>query len=223
MSNDKQWQFHFRNFSQDTVDFATHHFGCGGAPWHDGRARCNHLKVGHNPTGGGNSVYVPSSFIVDETQWVSLILDSIQLALDVAASIADEGESLPSVISDSLSVDSDIINAAIQDTGKQLDTLTKDAVTSFAASCRAVGKSPEQIRAIAGQMGLGPKSFTFIAGDAYQQYIRKDNPDTNDDNGWSLFADNGTRRIATAAFIHQAHLILYFNPNDLNGFWAEHW
>lgn len=223
MSDQNKWEFHFRNFENKTVDFATHHFGCGGAPWHDGRARCNHLKVPYNPTGGHNSVYVPSSFIVKENQWVTLILQSIKTVTDIGLSVATDGENLNTVLQDVLKVASDTVEAVAHDIGADLDALSKDAASSFAASCQAVNKTPDQVTAIAEEMGLSPNSFGFIAGDAYKKYIHDDNSETNDSNGWSIFADDGTRRIANAAFMDQGHLIFYFNPNDLDGFWNKHW
>jgi len=224
MSN-KQWEFHFRNFNPETNWFGVYHFGCGGAPWHDGRARCWSVDIPTNPTGGHSSVYVPSTFIVKEMQWIKVILDSIKELGEIGLAVASEGEDLSGAISGALDVAKDVVDAVSHDIGHDLDELQKIAEQSFANSCAAVGKSPDQVRAIANQLGLGSK-FGFLAGDAYQKYIRNNNSLTNDDAGFSIMrapSDAGVDHACTAAFIHQGHLVLYWNSSDLKGFWSTDW
>lgn len=223
MSN-KQWEFHFRNFDAGTNWFSVHHFGCGGIPWHDGRAQCWFVDIPNNPTGGHSSVYVPATFIVKSTEWIKVFISifTAQPGDILSLGVSSEGEDLGEAIGDMLGVSKGFVEDVSHDIGHDLGQLTKNAEKTFAASCSAVGKTPDQIRAIAVQLGLSSK-FGFIAGDAYQKYIRLSNPDTNDDAGFSIMhapSDAPVDHACTAAFIHNGALILYWNSNDLNGFWS---
>lgn len=225
MSNSKQWEFHFRNFDSHTNWYGVYHFGCGGAPWHDGRARCWEVDIPTNPTGGHASVYVPSTFIVKEMQWIKVILDSIKELGEIGLAIASEGEDLAGAISGALDIAKDVVEAVSHDIGHDLDELQKFADQSFAASCQAVHKTPDQVRAIAAQLGLG-KQFGFLAGEAFQKYIRLDNAQTNDGLGFSIMrapSDASVNYACTAVFMHKGSVVLYWNSNDLAGFWSTQW
>ena len=221
MSN-KQWEFHFRNFDAGTNWFSVHHFGCGGIPWHDGRAQCWFVDIPNNPTGGHSSVYVPSTFIVKEKQWIKVVLDAIKEIGEIGLAIASEGEDLQGAISTAFDIAQDVIEAIAHDIGHDLEELQKKSEQNFVTSCQAVGKTPGQVRAIAAQLGLGT-DFGFLAGQAFQKYIRLDNDETNDGLGFSIMhapSDAPVDHACTAAFINNGGLVLYWNSKDLNGFWS---
>lgn len=221
----KKWEFHFRNFDNHENWFGVYHRGCGMAPWHERRPRCWDVELPHNPGGGHSSVYVPASFVVKGTQWVKLILDSIKEVGEIGLAIASEGEDLQGAISGALEVAKDVVEAVSHDVGHDLDELQKKMEESFQASCRAVGKSPAEVRGIARRMGLG-SDFGFIAGKAFKTYIHDDNEETNDNGGFTFLRapKAGRSRVdhkCTAAFMHRGGLILYWDSNDLHGFWSK--
>lgn len=224
MSN-QNWEFHFRNFDNHTNWFGVYHLGCGGVPWHDGRPQCWFVDIPNNPTGGHASVYVPSTFVVKAAQWIKVILDGLKEIGEIGLAIVSEGEDLQGAISGVLDLEKDIVEAIAHDIGHDLDELQKEAAANFASSCAAVGKTPEQVKAIAAHLGLG-STFGFLAGHAFQKYIRLNNSETNDNSGFSIMrapSDAGVDYACTAAFIDKGHLYIYWNSKDLKGFWSRDW
>ncbi len=221
----KNWQFHFRNFDNHENWFGVYHIGCGMAPWHEQRPRCWDVELSHNPRGGQHSVYVPASFVVKGSKWVKLILDSIKEVGEIGLAIASEGEDLKGAISGALEITKDVVEAVSHDVGHDLEVLQHKMEASFEASCRAVGKSKAEVRAIARQLGLD-SDFGFIAGKAFKEYIHDNNRETNGNAGFTLLRAPRAGRSkvdykCTAAFMHRGGLILYWNSNDLHGFWSK--
>lgn len=223
--SDSNWQFHFRNFDNEAQWFGVYHMGCGEAPWHDGRPRCWSCEPNNNPGGGQNSVYVPSSWVVDFAQWFKVVLDGIEEIGDIAMVIVSEGEDADAwkdAVSTAFNIDQDAVTAALTNSNADIDTLIAKSKAAFAASAAAIGQTPEHITQIANEMGF--TSFGFIAGQTYQNLIHDDNDNINDGYGWTILrsSPNGdVDHILNHAFIDQGHLIVYWNSQDVDGFWNK--
>jgi hypothetical protein len=218
------WQFHFRNF--DTIDqwFGVYHAGCVDIPWHDGSPRCWDVTINNNPMGGENSVYVPSSFVVNFDQWFKVILDGIKEITEIAMIIVTEGDDADAwkdAVSTAFDIGKDTVEAALTNSNADLNTLMANSEASFAAAAAAIGKTPDQIRQIGAKMGY--LNFGFIAGQTFQNMIHNDNEDINDGHGWSIFrapsASASNDYMLNHAFIQEGHLIIYWNSDDITGFW----
>lgn len=218
------WEFHLRNFDDVSQWFGIYHAGCGGAPWHDGRPRCWDVTITNNPTGGQNSVYVPSSFVVDFAQWFKVIEDGIEEVAAIGMVIASEGEdeeAWKDAVSDAFNIGRDVVDAAVTNSTSSLQTLMANSAAAMATSAAAVGFTVDQITSLGNAMGL--TSFGFIAGDAYRNLIVNDNDTINDGYGWTILraANSGSAPVdwqCNHAFINQGHLIISWDSTDAQGF-----
>lgn len=218
------WQFHFRNFDNKEVAFSTRHAGCaGGGHTVDGRFMCNKLHVPYNPTGGHNSVYVPSSFIIKNQQWAKLIVHSVKTGVDIAIGVVTDGANARSIVMDFANDALDIADLAEHYAQNEIDNLASKLTERFSDSCASIGRTPEQVHQIAQSMGLEEGKYALVGKQAYEQYIHGDNNETNDGHGFSIFADDGSTHIANAAFLANGSLYFYFNSNDKPGFWGDKW
>ncbi len=220
------WQFHFRNFNNANSWWGVYHLGCGGAPWHDGRPRCWEQVIPYNPTGGHDSVYVPSDWVVHFGNWFQVILDGLKLIADVGIFIASGGEdedALTDALQDAFNVTEDVIKGVAEENQVNLGELAKQARASFAKTCASIGYTPAQISGLAQQMGLKP-NWVFIAGNTYQQQIRC-NSKVVDDHGWTVLladpADGDINWLANHAFIESGHIIQAYHPQMKNGLWQD--
>lgn len=222
------WQFHFRNFDTAEQWFGVYHAGCGGAPWHEGRPKCWDCSITDNPTGGDSSVYVPAKFVVNFDQWFKVIIDGIEEVGDILMVIASEGEDADAwkeAISKAFGIGQDIVDAAVTNSGVDLDTLMQQSQKQFATAASSIGKTTDEILQIGAGMGIS--NFGFLAGQSYVSMIHDDNTTINDNYGWTILRSGPDTRdkvdhILNHAFIDQGHLIIYWNSNDMNGFWEPY-
>jgi hypothetical protein len=227
-TTNNQWEFHFRNFDNEPHYFGAYHMGCGGAPWKMGRPNCWSCQPANNPGGGQGSVYVPADFVVHFGAWLQVIVDALKEVEDVAMAIVSEGEDEDAWVeaaSDAFDLSQDIIKAQAASSGAELATLMANSQQALASSAQAIGQTPETIMQIAQSMGLGTSGWGFIAGDTYQKTITSDS-DINEGYGWSLLQapqiNTPIAYLCNHAFINQGHLILYWNSQNINGFWTPH-
>jgi hypothetical protein len=222
MSDQQKWQFHMRNFDNTEQWFGIYHAGCGGVPWHEGRPKCWDVRITNNPTGGENSVYVPANFVVEFSQWFKVIVDVLKEIENIGVAIASDGEDLSSVISGAFGVAKDVVEAEAHNIGADLNALSKNAAEAFEASCKSIGRSSDEVKTIAANMGLS--QYGFLAGDAYLKAIHDNNDTINDGHGWTVLRAPSHKKVsqfANAAFVNQGHLVYYWNSNDLSGFWND--
>ncbi len=217
------WQFHFRNFDNQPQWFGVYHAGCGGAPWHTDRPRCWDCQPTNNPTGGENSVYVPSSWVVDFAQWFKVVLDAIEEIGDIALVIVTEGDDVDAwkdAVSTAFNIGQDVVDAALTNSNADINNLIANSNALFEKAAASIGKTTDEVKQIGNQMGL--TNFGFIAGQTYQNLIYNDNDDINDGWGWTMLrsAPNGdVDHILNHAFIDQGHLVIYWNSQDNAGYW----
>lgn len=185
------WVFHFRNLDQNDAWFSVQHWGCGGTPWYDGRPKCWHCTIPNNPTGGHDSVYNPSDWVVGFDGWFRIIQDGLQMIADTASLIASEGtdaEAIEDVIKDSFDITQDTLNAVAGNYFAEHTDLATAVQQSATAAAQAVGTTPERIQQIAETLGLGPSGWVFVGGQAFVNLVHNDNR-YNDNSGWSLIAN----------------------------------
>jgi len=221
MDNLVEW--HFRNFDSTNQWFGVYHQNCGMAPWHDGRPRCWDCTIVADPTGGDNSVYLPSSFVVNSTQWFQVIIDGIKVGIDLGLAIASEGEdedAMYDAIKDSLTLEKDVVDAMLQNNSIDINNIITASKQNMAAAAASIGVTIDDINAIASAMGLSG-NFGFLAGGTFDALIHADNPATNDDAGWSVFraptASASNDYILNHVFIDQGHFIVYWNSTGAQG------
>ena len=222
-------QFHFRNFTNREMWVGVYHMGCGGVPWQDGRPKCWEATIPHNPTGGSNSVYVPSDWVVDFTQWFELIVDGLKLIEDAAIYISSEGQNetaLLHVLADIFNVTEDTIKAEAATKGVDLSSMAQDSLKAFEQTCANMDVAAERVIEIGNQLGLG-SNWMFIGGSSYDKNIRQNTSKFVDGQGWSVFEAETTSasvdRIANHAFINNGHVIQVIDDIVIDKFWKSAW
>jgi hypothetical protein len=138
MSN---WEFHFRNFDPAEQWFGVYHAGCGGAPWHTGRPRCWDCTIPTNILGGDNSVYVPSSWVVDFGQWISIIMDGLDAIVELGLVIGTGGADMPSLVAlcaDAFNIDQAVVQTEIANQGITAADLSQAISQNFANACAPI-------------------------------------------------------------------------------------
>lgn len=227
MSKDKDqdliWEFSFRNFDPHIQMFSVHHADCGGAPYIDGRARCWHETIGMDLQGDvGNPTYTPRKYLLKIDQMGDIIADAIMTGVDVLVAVFSEGEDVAGAVVDILNLTNSVEEFKDYDVLNDIDNLAKKMEEQFEAACSAIGRTPDNIKAIAKKMGL--TNYGFIAGDAYQKLIH-DNSDINNGHGWTVLRteveDHKQKYKANAVFVYREKLIYYWNSSDMNGFWNK--
>jgi hypothetical protein len=222
------WEFHFRNFSQQPQTFGVFHAGCAGGDVHTGRSRCWQKVIPNNPTGGDDSVYAPSGWVVDFGDWLSVMKDVGELFADIAIYIGSEGDdedALVDAISDATSLSADIIQAKLAESQYDAAALIQLASQNLEQTCQQIGQSTQQVVSYMEQMGFGSSGWGLIAGPSYQKNIYNDSQIVNG-WGWTVLTHDGPnsvhwQHIANHAFIQNGHIIQMYDPNNVNGFWNK--
>ena len=219
------WQFHFRNFSPSKRYFGVYHMGCGDAPWHTGRPRCWETLVDTNPTGGDNSVYVPSDWVVDFAQWFQVVEDISKILGDIGIFVISDGDdvdALSNAISAATTLPQDVIAAKIASSQYSTAELTAMASQGLDNACQQIGLTQAQAVSYMEQMGFGSSGWGLIAGDTYQAKIYNDSELVNG-YGWTVLtcdvSSKSWEHIANHAFVQNGHMIQMFDPNHVEGFW----
>lgn len=210
-------QFHFRNFNNRDMRVGLNHAGCGGAPWADGRPNCWGQTIPYNPTGGHNSVYVPSDWVINFDEWLTVIVDGLKLVEDIGIVIADEGGDLSSVLSDIFKIEKAIVEATAEKLGFDLTTLAANAKKSFESTCNSIEVTPQQVMNLAEGMGYGSTNWAFMAGSTYVENI-------HNKGGWSIFENemnNTSMRIANHAFIINGNLVQAIDDGVIEKLWTN--
>lgn len=225
MSN-KNWQFHFRNFDTTPQWFGVYHIGCGGAPWHEGVPRCWDCQPTNNPTGGEDSVYVPSDWVVDFDQWFKVILDGIKELEEITLIIVTEGEDADAwidAVTTVFDIAEDTVKAALTNSNADINELIAKSKESLAKAASLIKKTPEEITQIANEMGL--THFGFLVDQSFQKYVYNDNDQTNNGHGWAILHAPPSGHVnfkLNHAFVNQGHMVMYWNSGDLGGFWLPY-
>jgi len=170
-----------------------------------------------NPTGGHDSVYVPSSFVVHYNEWAPVLEDAAAVLNDIGLSIQGAISGDPHAtataaangINKIMGAEGDIehlVDALKNNTGINLDKLQEQLQESMQKACDTIGADPAAIKALAEKMGLGD-DWAFLAGPEYWKTI-KDDSNYNDKNGWVVLAKDaaGIQYVANHAFISNGHL-----------------
>ncbi len=217
------WEFHFRNMNSDhsnKVEFRVNHAGCAGVPWDDGRPRCWSKNIEYNPDGGHDSVYCPSDWVVKIDDWLGLIKDGLTLVKDLAIFAVSEGtdeEALINALGDIFAITKDSVQAALDKSDVDINTLMKNAQAGFENTCKNAGVSPDKIRSLASH--ISSTNWAFIAGQTYHDYI-KESSEITGKHGWSVFSkDHDKTHAANHAFVYNGHLYYIFEDETLSKLW----
>jgi hypothetical protein len=237
MSNN--WEFHFRNanggFSNNSNYFAVNHIPCETQSIvYKGidRGNCwNHL-VPPNVTGGDDSVYCPSTAVVDFSNWVDVICEALKEAADIALFIATEGtdaEAFLGICDGVYGLVQGTAAAKIKDHGVTAAQFQSYLTENPQTAASAVGLTVTEVTSFAAGMGLGT-AWAFAAGDHYQQQIFEDNS-MNNNAGFTVARGDpnaypyaGADYLANAAWVQNGHLIYYWDgwllPGPNNNDWG---
>ena len=150
-------------------------------------------------------------------------------------------KALSKAFSDAFKVESDVIQAEIEERKLNAENLQSLLRENFASACSAIGQSQENVKWLAQHMGFGSASWGIITASDYQNRINNDstinggyriNNDStiNGGYGWTILRsgpDEGDHvdYIANHAFIQAGHLIYAWDSENapfsrpLSGFW----
>jgi hypothetical protein len=215
MSNEFEWQFHFRNFHDFDFHVRVHHAGCAKTKWHDGRPCCWEKDIPYCPQGlsSGEAVYRPSEWVTHFGDFWQLIKDGLILIKDVGLTIFKKPttrEDIVDVVSDVFAVASDIVSLCIDEmTDEEIEEMLQKAYDSVEHVCQVNGMDYEIVQQMAKDMNLDPNAWGIIGGSAYREYIwSKKSPI---DAKWSVFCGWEDKHeylnIAEACFVEKGHLI----------------
>ncbi len=222
MSNEFEWQFHFRNFHGNDLHVRVHHVGCAKTKWHDDRPCCWEKDIPPCIQGlnSGEAVYVPSAWVTHFGDLWQLIKDGLILIKDLGLTIFKKPttrEDIYTIVGDVFAVSKDVVATCVDDmSDEEIEEMLNKAYDSVDSVCRNNDMDPDNIRKMANDMGLDPNAWGIIAGSAYREYIwSKDSPI---DGKWSVFCGWSDTHdyldIAEACFIEKGHLIY---PADRGG------
>ena len=226
--NQSKWQFHMRNFDSSERWFGFYHAGCAGTPWREGRPKCWGTSIQANPTGGDDSVYVPSDWVIHLNEWVKVVIDACKLASNIGMALMKEEAGigdLYKITAGVIGVTEDVLKAELADhSDADIKALENYANEAFNYHCNAINRDPEDVQNIASQMGL--TNYGFLSGDSYNHLVVSANNYTNDGHGWSVLSrqhhHHTPDKRANAAFVSEGHLIYYWKSDDSDGFWTDY-
>ncbi len=176
-------RFYIVNDSSSTVHLSTFHLGCGGVPWLDGLPRCNTQAV----PPGATQYYEPSSWVIDFDLILSVFVDIVAIAGEIAVAVLTEGAAVPAEEESVEAMVGEFWASVEEATGEEatsiISKLTEASSENFASLASKLGTTPERLGSIMKSIGMG--SATIGAGVMLDKLLPE----------WKFFLTNETSNV----------------------------